>query len=179
MPFLTATQVAWWLDLSETTVLKQERDGSLPSAFWWKGEPLFSADIVLPAILQDGDVNFMGGVTLKTSKGPMWFELTKPTYRLENFGEWCAVFETREHTWHVRPWESAFIVMPEALDHFDILLDCRDEQTPEIQYEDLPDLHSAHYQFFKPLKQRFGAPKSSQPKKLENALESQSRIFSL
>lgn len=147
MPFLTATQVAWWLDLSETTVLRREREGSLPTAWRPAGEPLFSADVVLPAILQDGDVNFMGGVTLKTSRGPRWFELIKPTYRFEDCDEWCAVFEGRDRTWHVRPWVTAYMVIPQVFDHHHVILDCRDERTPEIGYEDLPHLRSAHYGF--------------------------------
>lgn len=85
----------------------------------------------------------MGGGTLRTCYGPVSFEVVEPSYRLENFGEWWAVFQGEDHKWHVRPWGTGYVSMPGTFDGFDILLKCDGTMPLEIQYEDLPPLYSA------------------------------------
>lgn len=150
MPFLTATQVAYWLDLSEKEVTKKAMAGDIPAPFNYQNKMLFSADIILPNLLNDNDVKFSGGVTLRTADGLAVFEVVRPTYQLDNFGKRCAVFEARDGGWHVRPWKTSYVFMPHSLDHLpDMILDCEDDATLEIRHGDLPELHSAFYQFFK------------------------------
>lgn len=169
MIFLTATQVAWWLDRSERDVLKLVEDASLDPVLWHSGEPLFTPDLILPAVLKDNDVRFMGGGTLRAFYGPVSFEVVEPSYRLENFGEWCAVFQGEDHRWHVRPWGTSYVAMPRPFDGFDILLKCDGTKPLEIRYEDLPALYSAHRGFFKTLKRRPGVNDVSRSRKSAHA----------
>lgn len=156
MPFLSPTQVASWFGVSEKTVMNQVKAGTLPKPFVYRNKPHFPLGVVLPAVLEDDDVKFMGGVTLKTDKGPIYFEVVKPAYSLDNFGKRCAVFQARGSTWHVRPWETTYAWMPNSLNVHDVILDCRDDGAPEMRHENLPELHSAHYHFFKTVRQRYG-----------------------
>ncbi|KAB2947901.1 MAG: helix-turn-helix domain-containing protein [Rhizobiaceae bacterium] len=147
---LTTTQVAHWLGVSEKTVMRRVQDGRLPKPWTYRNRPRFSADIVLPFILDDPDVKFSGGLYLKTDDDVIVFEVVKPKYRFDNSGTWWAVFQALDGTWHVRPWKTAYVMdLPSDLDTLDLILDCRDEATPEITREELPDLSSSTWAFWK------------------------------
>jgi len=95
-------------------------------------------------------VKFSGGLYLKTADDVIVFEVVQPKYRFNNFGAWWAVFQAMDGTWHVRPWETAYIMdLPSDLDTLDLILDCRYEATPEICREELPDLNSSTWRFWK------------------------------
>jgi hypothetical protein len=150
MPFLTAIQVAYWLDVTEEEVMKRAMVGELPAQSNCQNRLLFSGDIIPPDLLNDNDAKFSGGITLRTADGLAFFEVIRPTYQLDNFGNRCAIFEARDGSWHVRPWKTSYVFKPHSLRHLpDVILDCEDDATPQIRYEYLPEFHSAFYQFFK------------------------------
>lgn len=154
MSFLTATQVGWWLDLSAKKVIERQRDGQLQSLFRSEDEPVFSPDVVVYTILEDAEVRHRGTGILRTLDGHFHFQVVRPSYRFDNLGELCAVFEGQDETWHLRPWATSFISLRNDFDDFHVVLDCRQTDVPIVDHVELPSLQSAHYNYVRnwPLK---------------------------
>lgn len=136
-PLLSYRHVARWLDVSEGTIGRMVKDGRLPQPVLISKWPLLPAEVVLPQILQDEDVQFAGGVTLGTHNGPSYFELIPAKYKLNTFGAQFAVFEALNKTIHIRQWKTSFVFLPDWLGHCPIILSCENDRVGEFPMRDL------------------------------------------
>lgn len=136
-PLLTPTQVASWLNVSERTIARMVKAGRLPRPTLISNRPRFSADVILPQILQDGDVKFMGGITLDTHDGPICFEVLEASYKLQRFGKQWAIVKDYGKRLHILPWKDAFVFLPDHMDHPPFIVSCEDDDVQEFPLGEL------------------------------------------
>lgn len=151
-PFLSTTQIAGWLEVSERTVARMVQDGRLPQPVRKDNRICFPAQVIVPQIVQDEDVKFMGGVTLKTPDGPIWFEVIEAQYNFFWLGKQWAIFEDRDGRLHLGDWETPFMFPPDEFEHNPILFHREGGEPDPFPFDEMFDkVATASKSFFEAL----------------------------
>ena len=102
--------------------------------------------------LQDSDVKFAGGLTLKTAQGSVSYDLIVAGYKLQRFDRKWAVFQDMHDRFHIREWKTGFIFFADYIDVNPVILCCEDEDVAEFSLSDLHlDVWTAPNGFFERL----------------------------